>query len=120
MVGPSGPALPLPPTRTMTAFTAVIGVVVGLAVGSFLNVVLYRVPRRESVVRPRSRCPGCQTPLADRDNVPVVSWLLLRGRCRTCAMPISARYPLVEAATAAAFGIMAAIWLTPVLQGYGS
>jgi leader peptidase (prepilin peptidase)/N-methyltransferase len=104
----------------MTAFTAVIGVVVGLAVGSFLNVVLYRVPRRESIVRPRSRCPGCHMPLADRDNVPVVSWLLLRGRCRTCAMPISVRYPLVEAATAAAFGAMAMAWVAPMLQGVGS
>ncbi len=75
----------------------------GLAVGSFLNVVIARVPRRESVVRPRSRCPGCGTQLAERDNVPVVSWLLLRGRCRTCRAPISVRYPLVEAATAALF-----------------
>jgi len=90
--------------------------VLGLAVGSFLNVVVWRVPRGESVLRPRSRCTGCGTQLADRDNVPVLSWLLLHGRCRTCAAPISARYPLLElacgalfAATAARFGAGAAL-----------
>jgi len=71
----------------------------GLAVGSFLNVVIYRVPRKESVVHPRSRCPGCGTQLAERDNIPVVSWLLLRGKCRTCGEPISGRYPFVELLT---------------------
>jgi leader peptidase (prepilin peptidase) / N-methyltransferase len=79
----------------------------GLLVGSFLNVVIVRVPQRASVVRPRSRCPGCGTQLAERDNVPVVSWLLLRGRCRTCAEPISVRYPLVEAATGGLFAAAA-------------
>jgi leader peptidase (prepilin peptidase)/N-methyltransferase len=79
----------------------------GLLVGSFLNVVVVRVPQRLSVVRPRSRCPGCGTQLAERDNVPVLSWLLLRGRCRTCAEPISMRYPLVEAATGALFAAAA-------------
>lgn len=74
-------------------------------VGSFLNVVIARVPRRESVVRPRSRCPKCQTQLAERDNIPVLSWLLLGGRCRTCREPISARYPLVELATAVLFAV---------------
>jgi leader peptidase (prepilin peptidase)/N-methyltransferase len=87
----------------MTALLAVAGAVLGLVVGSFLNVVIHRVPRKESVVRPRSRCPGCETELAPRDNIPVVSWLLLRGRCRTCGEPISPRYPLVELATAALF-----------------
>ena len=82
-------------------------IVLGLAVGSFLNVVIHRVPRRESVVAPRSRCPGCGTELANRDNIPVLSWLLLRGRCRTCGMRISPRYPLVELATAVLFGAMA-------------
>jgi leader peptidase (prepilin peptidase)/N-methyltransferase len=80
----------------------------GLAIGSFLNVVIWRVPRNESVVRPTSHCPTCDTPISHRDNVPLLSWLLLRGRCRTCSTRISARYPLVEAATAAlfvAFGI---------------
>jgi leader peptidase (prepilin peptidase)/N-methyltransferase len=75
----------------------------GATIGSFLNVVAYRLPRGESVVTPRSRCPGCGTQLRSRDNVPVLSWLLLRGRCRDCAAPISARYPLVEGLTALAF-----------------
>ena len=87
----------------MTVAVAVVCGLLGLAVGSFLNVVIYRVPRKESVVRPRSRCPGCGTQLADRDNIPVLSWILLRGRCRTCGEPISARYPLVELGTAALF-----------------
>ncbi|MDQ1376583.1 MAG: leader peptidase (prepilin peptidase) / N-methyltransferase, partial [Acidimicrobiaceae bacterium] len=84
----------------MTAFLAVVCGLIGLAVGSFLNVVIYRVPRKESVVRPRSACPSCGTPIANRDNIPVLSWLLLRGRCRTCRQPISPRYPLVELGTA--------------------
>ncbi|HUD69344.1 MAG TPA: prepilin peptidase [Acidimicrobiales bacterium] len=75
----------------------------GLAVGSFLNVVIYRVPRKESIVAPRSACPDCGTPISNRDNVPLVSWLLLKGRCRSCGLRISARYPLVEAVTAALF-----------------
>ena len=91
--------------------------VVGLAVGSFLNVVIWRVPRGESVVRPPSACPGCGTPVRPRDNVPVVSWLLLRGRCRDCKEPISGRYPLVELLTAAVFVVMAlrigADWALP-------
>ena len=77
--------------------------VLGLLVGSFLNVVIYRLPRGESLVRPRSRCPQCEAPVKPYDNIPVLSWLLLRGRCRNCGAPISARYPLVEALTAAAF-----------------
>lgn len=81
----------------------------GLAVGSFLNVVVYRVPRGESIVKPRSRCPSCQTPILDRDNIPVVSWMLLRGRCRACKTSISARYPLIELATGAAFALAAAL-----------
>src|SRR5437588_1082727 len=87
----------------VTAFVTALCGVFGLTVGSFLNVVIYRVPRKESVVRPRSRCPSCATQLAERDNVPVVSWLLLRGRCRTCGEPISARYPAVELLTGALF-----------------
>jgi leader peptidase (prepilin peptidase)/N-methyltransferase len=80
----------------------------GLLVGSFLNVVVYRVPRGESVVRPPSHCPGCDRQLARRDLVPVVSWLVLRGRCRTCGTPVSARYPAVELATAVLFGLVGA------------
>jgi leader peptidase (prepilin peptidase)/N-methyltransferase len=76
---------------------------VGLAVGSFLNVVVHRLPRRESLVRPASRCPSCGTPIRPYDNVPVISWLLLRGRCRSCGQRIPARYPLVEAGTGALY-----------------
>ena len=82
--------------------------VLGLAVGSFLNVVIYRVPRGESIVSPRSACPSCGTPLRERDNIPVISWLLLQGRCRECREPISPRYPLVELCCAALFAGTAA------------
>ncbi len=89
----------------------------GAAFGSFVNVLAYRLPRRESIVTPRSRCPGCGTTIRGRDNIPVVSWLLLRGRCRDCGMRISVRYPAVEVVTAAAFvlvgvkfGREAALW----------
>jgi leader peptidase (prepilin peptidase)/N-methyltransferase len=80
-------------------------VAVGAAIGSFLNVVIHRVPRDESVVFPHSRCPSCGTAIRPYDNVPVVSWLVLRGRCRQCRSPISARYPAVEALTAVLFGL---------------
>lgn len=76
-------------------------------IGSFLNVVVWRVPRGESLVRPPSHCPACGHPVRPRDNVPVLSWLLLRGRCRDCDQRISARYPLVEAGTAAVFVVLA-------------
>jgi len=76
---------------------------VGLVVGSYLNVVVHRLPRGTSTVLPRSRCPYCGGPVLARDNVPVVSYLILRGRCRWCTAPISWRYPVVEAATAALF-----------------
>jgi leader peptidase (prepilin peptidase) / N-methyltransferase len=71
----------------------------GLLFGSFLNVVAYRLPRGESLATPASRCPGCDTPIKPYDNVPVISWLLLRGRCRSCGGSIAWRYPLVELAT---------------------
>ena len=80
----------------------------GLAIGSFLNVVIYRVPRHVSIVRPRSACPTCATPILERDNIPVVSWILLKGKCRQCRSPISVRYPLVELANAALFAGAAA------------
>ena len=92
----------------MTTFVVVVCALVGLMIGSFLNVVIHRVPAGESVVRPRSRCPGCGTQLAERDNIPVVSWLLLRGRCRTCGMRISPRYLLVELLTGIVFGLVGA------------
>jgi leader peptidase (prepilin peptidase)/N-methyltransferase len=80
----------------------------GLIVGSFLNVVIYRVPRKESVVSPRSACPTCGVPISPRDNVPIFSWLILRGKCRNCRAHISMRYPLIEAATAGLFAGVAA------------
>ncbi|GEK19971.1 prepilin peptidase [Cellulomonas xylanilytica] len=81
---------------------ALVGLL-GLAVGSFLNVVIWRVPRGESISHPPSACPRCGHAIRARDNVPLVSWLVLRGRCRDCAAPISARYPLVELATGVLF-----------------
>ncbi|HEV3213458.1 MAG TPA: prepilin peptidase [Acidimicrobiales bacterium] len=87
------------PLGVLAAFCALLG----LAVGSFLNVVIYRVPRDESIVSPGSACPDCGTPILNRDNVPVISWLALRGRCRSCGRPISVRYPVVEATTSLLF-----------------
>jgi leader peptidase (prepilin peptidase) / N-methyltransferase len=80
----------------------------GLAIGSFLNVVIWRVPRKESVVRPPSHCPQCETPIRPADNVPVLSWLMLRGKCRHCGNPIPIRYPLVEAGNGVLFAAVAA------------
>ncbi|MGQ0722426.1 MAG: prepilin peptidase [Candidatus Eiseniibacteriota bacterium] len=77
--------------------------VLGAACGSFLNVVIWRLPRKMSVVTPRSRCPECSKPIAPWDNVPLVSWIFLRGRCRGCGAGIPVRYPFVEAVTAALF-----------------
>lgn len=74
--------------------------ILGAIVGSFLNVVAYRLPRGESLSHPPSHCPNCGAPVKPYDNIPVLSWLLLRGRCRSCKEPISIRYPLVEAGTA--------------------
>jgi leader peptidase (prepilin peptidase)/N-methyltransferase len=91
------------PAVPVTAALAVVCGVGGVAIGSFLNVVIHRVPRRESIVSPHSHCPGCAAVLANRDNVPILSWVLLRGRCRTCAQPISVRYPLVELVCGALF-----------------
>ncbi len=72
------------------------GFVLGLVFGSFANVCVHRIPRRESIVRPKSRCPSCARPIAWYDNIPVLSWLMLRGRCRHCHARISVRYPLME------------------------
>ena len=97
----------------------VLAAVVGLAVGSFLNVVVWRVPRGESVVSPPSACPGCARAIRPRDNVPVAGWLLLRGRCRDCATPISARYPFVELGTAVLFAVLAVrLGPDPALPAY--
>ncbi len=78
---------------------------VGAVIGSFLNVVIHRVPRAESIVFPSSRCPSCGTNIRPYDNIPIIGWLMLRGRCRACRAPISPRYPAVEALTAALFAL---------------
>ncbi len=83
----------------------------GAALGSFLNVCIYRLPRDQSLVRPRSRCPGCEAPVAWYDNVPVLSWMVLGGRCRRCRSEISMQYPLIEA-------LVALLWLS-VATRYG-
>lgn len=93
----------------MTAVLVIGAVLYGAAVGSFLNVVIYRVPAGKSVVRPPSACPGCGYQIGARDNIPVLSWLLLRGRCRSCGTSISPRYPLVELLTAA-------VWVAVALR----
>ena len=103
----------------MAFFLVVLVALTGLVVGSFLNVVIWRVPRGESIVSPPSHCPSCDQPVRPRDNIPVVSWLLLRGRCRDCGEPISRRYPLVEAGTAVVFVLLALrIGLEPELVAF--
>ncbi len=92
----------------MSALTIAVSGVVGLAVGSFLTVVVHRVPAGESIVAPGSRCPSCGTSIRAADNVPVLSYLLRRGRCRSCGAPIGARYPATELATALLFCAVAA------------
>jgi leader peptidase (prepilin peptidase)/N-methyltransferase len=92
----------------VAALLIVLVALFGLAIGSFLNVVIWRVPRGESVVNPPSACTSCGTQIRARDNVPVVSWLLLRGRCRDCQARITPRYPLVELGTGVAFAVVAA------------
>ena len=84
-----------------------VAVPLGLAFGSFLTVVIHRIPAGESVMHPRSRCPGCGTPIRGRDNIPVISWLLLGGHCRTCGERISPVYPLTELACSALFALVA-------------
>ena len=86
-----------------------VGGLIGAIIGSFLNVVAHRVPRGESLVSPGSHCPGCGAEVKPYDNIPVVSWLLLRGRCRNCGMRISPRYPLVELTTAIVFAAVVAV-----------
>ena len=89
---------------------ALVAVPFGLVVGSFLTVVADRVPKKESIVSPRSRCPHCGAEIRNRDNVPVLSWLALRGRCRSCGARVSARYPLLEIGTAASFAGVAIVY----------
>jgi leader peptidase (prepilin peptidase)/N-methyltransferase len=92
---------------------AALAGLLGLAAGSFANVVVHQVPRRESLVRPGSRCPTCGAPVAWRDNLPLLGWLLLRGRCRSCRSPIPLRYPLVELA-------MGLLWFVVALRLAGA
>lgn len=87
----------------MTPVLVFVGVLLGLAIGSFANVVAYRLPAGRSILRPPSACPHCEHAIQRRDNVPVLGWILLRGRCRHCRKRISVRYPIVEVATAALF-----------------
>lgn len=91
----------------MLAAGVTLAVLMGLVFGSFANVVVHRVPLKQSVVRPASRCPSCGAALRARDNIPVLSWLLLRGRCRNCGARISPRYPAIETLTAVLFGLAA-------------
>ena len=91
----------------MLAAGITLASLMGLVFGSFANVVVHRVPLKQSVVRPASRCPSCGVALRARDNIPVLSWLLLRGRCRNCGALISPRYPAIEILTAVLFGLAA-------------
>lgn len=97
----------------LTASTA-LAFILGTALGSFTNVVIYRLPRRQSLVAPGSRCPRCQSPIRALDNIPLVSFVLLRARCRSCGRPISWRYPMVEVLTGA---LLAVLWWRSAPQG---
>src|SRR5712691_13444562 len=89
----------VPPLPVACALMGVLGAVIG----SFLNVVIHRLPREQSIVFPKSTCPSCRAPIRAFDNIPVLSFLILRGRCRKCGAKISARYPAVEALVALLF-----------------
>ena len=95
---------------TLSVFSLVIIGILGALIGSFANVVIYRLPRSESVAFPGSRCPSCERAIKPWENVPILSWLALRGRCAGCRVAISPRYPLVEALTAAGFVLLALRW----------
>lgn len=90
----------------LVTVVALAAAVFGLAIGSFLNVAIYRLPRHESLLFPASHCPKCDTLIKARHNVPVLGWLVLRGKCAACRAPISLRYPLVEFATGLLFGLV--------------
>ncbi len=104
----------------LTYYWTAVSFVLGGVIGSFLNVVVYRFPRRESLVRPRSHCPHCGTFIKWYDNIPVLSWLVLRGRCRVCHAPISLRYPMVELVAASSFTLAWLYWgpSWPLLAGW--
>ncbi|MGH9368858.1 MAG: prepilin peptidase, partial [Thermoanaerobaculia bacterium] len=99
------------PIDALGAFGLFWSAVFGLLVGSFLNVLIHRLPREESIIRPGSHCPACGGAIQPLDNIPVLSWLLLGGRCRACRAPISARYPFVELSNGALWA--AAFWRAP-------
>jgi leader peptidase (prepilin peptidase)/N-methyltransferase len=104
----------------MMAAVASFAFLGGLAAGSFISVVAHRVPRGVSVVAPRSRCPGCGAQIAARDNVPLISWLLLRGRCRSCGERIPARYPAVELGVGVGFfATVLVLWDQPAQLAMG-
>ena len=102
----------------------VVSGLLGLVIGSFLNVVAWRVPRGESINHPGSHCPVCENPLRPIDNIPVISWVFLRGRCHFCHAAISARYPLVELATGLLFAVLALAlgwsWVLPIALAVGA
>jgi leader peptidase (prepilin peptidase)/N-methyltransferase len=100
----------------MPASDLLLAAIFGLIIGSFLNVCIYRLPRRESVTFPASRCTSCERRLSWYENVPVISWVLLRGRCRTCGTAVSVMYPAVEITTSAVFvGALVVYGLTPLM-----
>lgn len=94
------------PHDTLEWYALIVTTLFGAAVGSFLNVVIYRLPREESLILPRSRCPSCDAAIKPYDNIPILSYLFLGGKCRACRAPISARYPAVEALTAVVYLIV--------------
>lgn len=102
----------------MEALAVIIVILLGLIFGSFLNVCIARLPGHESIVRPRSRCPLCGNPIEVRDNIPVLSYLLLRGRCRNCRQPIAWRYPAVEV-TLALLWLLCWFFYGPTLLAFG-
>ena len=108
----------------MLGLVITVSFVGGLVIGSFLNVVIYRVPAGLSVVSPPSSCPSCGSPVRSFDNIPVISWLLLRGRCRACRVAISMRYPAIELLTGVVFALIAArlgaTWTLPVELGFAA
>jgi leader peptidase (prepilin peptidase)/N-methyltransferase len=109
----------MPPSAVPQPLLTVYVLFAGACVGSFLNVVIARLPKGESLVRPRSRCPRCLSPIPWYDNLPILSWLLLRARCRRCKEPISARYPAVELLTALlALAIVSHWGATPAAAGF--
>ncbi len=112
----------LPPPFDALWFRMITGLVVGLALGSFVTMLSYRLPLRLSIIKPDSHCPVCKTPLTARDLLPVLSWLASRGQCRHCGVKISARYPLIELATGLCCMIAFAVvgfqmWLLAAILG---